>query len=838
MNARGRAPKWTPPPGSEFARQLADLMVWGVQRGFGLLGKPVNILLTSSGLGYTSPVSRTLPATIHVNPKVLTQERGPDLLRGLILHEIGHHYAHFSDPDFSKVDLKCRLDGLFPLLNLMMDEHMERRLRALDAEWGEYLDALVASAFKGKPLQVLIEDYLALMQLVSPQEAVRAIDKGEVPGEILSWESGYELEGDGPDWVTGSELIDLITEILTEAAPDNELPRLLIEALNRLQVQAASEWIRRGPPGILLKILDHEVFSEGGRSHISAAQIHISDLLEPRSAEIGHPGRYLERVRRTIKPLLKDFPKLERFAVELEDVLHSKYFWNKQRSMLYMMRRNRDFKGAFLAAGTMSNRDLKALLGEDFFEPGLILRAKLEEWQPRCCTSPEHPLKISIPWMAVLRSNSVSDEVRFMITLRLGLGKEGIAGREPVQAALAAVPPSLRKKNMAELEQITREVAACLGFPPPESRKNRQETSPTERCGDIVRRSLDQHQDELTRPLDAEEEKVAKEPLRQAVEEANERIDQWLRSGVDPGHSGEKQQEQKREGKRSRGWKAINGEGGGPGAKGRSRGSLDSDLLNIAAELDFPIIEGLGLPPSDPKLYAQLVAPVQSSIRSLRRFLLSLGQAEQESFGMRQGRRLDPARVRRLAVLNDPAVAVGHFIQPGADLFLGVCVDCSGSMVLDDRMDKALTFAALLMEAARKLEGVDCRVRGFEDELIWDAGSPGSTRLAGLKPGGGNNDAGALLAMARLALRSSRKHRLLVMISDGFPTECSLDSLRNLVQVLNKRYGIVSAQVAVAPMEPERVAFSDFTDLTEHSIPLSVRLFGRMVQRLLMRQVR
>jgi hypothetical protein len=151
-------------------------------------------------------------------------------------------------------------------------------------------------------------------------------------------------------------------------------------------------------------------------------------------------------------------------------------------------------------------------------------------------------------------------------------------------------------------------------------------------------------------------------------------------------------------------------------------------------------------------------------------------------------------------------------------------------------MDKALSFATLLLEAARGLKGIETRALGFEDKVLWDGGTAEQPRVAGFQPGAGNNDAAGLLAMAQQAVRSKKKHHLLVMISDGFPTDCSLDSLTGLVKVLDRKYAIKSVQVAVAEMESDRVAFPDFTDLSLYEIPLAVRFFGRMLQRVLLKQ--
>ena len=151
-------------------------------------------------------------------------------------------------------------------------------------------------------------------------------------------------------------------------------------------------------------------------------------------------------------------------------------------------------------------------------------------------------------------------------------------------------------------------------------------------------------------------------------------------------------------------------------------------------------------------------------------------------------------------------------------------------------MEKARSFATLILESVRGHPGIEASVCAFDDDTVYDLGRPGGTAIGGLTPGGGNNDAAGLLYAARQALRSGKERKLLVMISDGYPTECSFESLRRLVDLLLSNYGICSAQVAVASMDPDRVAFPDFVDLTEHSMAAAVAEFGRMLQRVLRRR--
>jgi hypothetical protein len=133
-------------------------------------------------------------------------------------------------------------------------------------------------------------------------------------------------------------------------------------------------------------------------------------------------------------------------------------------------------------------------------------------------------------------------------------------------------------------------------------------------------------------------------------------------------------------------------------------------------------------------------------------------------------------------------------------------------------------------EAARGLAGVDARFFGFTDTVVYDAGNAKSCAVTSLHPGGGNNDAAALYHVAKVAAASRRRAKLLVMISDGLPTECSVAALRNLVDQLGRRQRICCAQVAVRPLE--EVCFPHHVVLTDEDLEVSARKFGEVVVRL------
>jgi hypothetical protein len=121
-------------------------------------------------------------------------------------------------------------------------------------------------------------------------------------------------------------------------------------------------------------------------------------------------------------------------------------------------------------------------------------------------------------------------------------------------------------------------------------------------------------------------------------------------------------------------------------------------------------------------------------------------------------------------------------------------------------------------------------VNAFDDRVFYRLGDFRQTSVASLDAGGGNNDAGALARAAELALDSGKRNKLLVMISDGSPTECTFDSLKNLVATLTNRHRIVCAQVAVEQME--YIAFPHFVDLSRYSLDEAVSRFGGMITQL------
>ncbi len=256
-------------------------------------------------------------------------------------------------------------------------------------------------------------------------------------------------------------------------------------------------------------------------------------------------------------------------------------------------------------------------------------------------------------------------------------------------------------------------------------------------------------------------------------------------------------------------------------------------VINLSNEESFSLIHNI-VPlvhnPSEHRQYKLRVARWSGKMSDhFRR--LGLGTVPQRR--RLSGYRLNTPGLSNSLLRGDPRILMSRKTVFKTDLFVGILVDCSGSMSFNENLERAKLFAALLAEAAASLTGVDARFFGFTDTTIFDAGTAQQCAVHALELGGGNNDAAALWHAAQIAVRSRRQAKLLVMISDGAPTECSVTALRALVKNITERMKICCAQVAVHPLE--EICFPHYIEVTDDQLDLAIPRFGKILAQLVRR---
>jgi hypothetical protein len=249
--------------------------------------------------------------------------------------------------------------------------------------------------------------------------------------------------------------------------------------------------------------------------------------------------------------------------------------------------------------------------------------------------------------------------------------------------------------------------------------------------------------------------------------------------------------------------------------------------LNVNPDTRFDPITRIVRVRGDAEVHRKLALDVQRHSTRLRAYLDELGLRWVPQHARTQGRALDKTRLIPLVTRNDPRILVARNPQRRTDLWLGTLVDCSSSMTAGQNIERAKRFAVLVAEAVRTLPGVEARFFGFTDSVIYDAGSATDCGVVGLTASGGNNDAAALYHAANVALAAKQRAKVLVMISDGLPTECSVGALKSLVVQLTKRRNIVCAQVAVRRLD--EVCFPNYVVLDDGELDVATAKFGRMI---------
>ena len=262
-------------------------------------------------------------------------------------------------------------------------------------------------------------------------------------------------------------------------------------------------------------------------------------------------------------------------------------------------------------------------------------------------------------------------------------------------------------------------------------------------------------------------------------------------------------------------------------AKKGPLGPRDRLQINVNPDEEFEPIRTVTRVRGDQAAHRLLAAEVNRHSVRLRAHLDELGLRWEPAKARLKGHTIDRGRLRSLVTRGDPRILIARTPVRRTDLFLGTLIDCSGSMQAGKNIERARKFAVLIAEAVRPLPGVEARFFGFTDSVIYDAGDAQECDVTALHADGGNNDAAALLHGANVAAGSKKRARILVMISDGLPTECSVAALRGLVTTLTKRRGIVCAQVAVRKLEED--CFPHHVVLDDAEIDVAVARFGRMI---------
>ena len=249
------------------------------------------------------------------------------------------------------------------------------------------------------------------------------------------------------------------------------------------------------------------------------------------------------------------------------------------------------------------------------------------------------------------------------------------------------------------------------------------------------------------------------------------------------------------------------------------------DTLDTAG-LDFDLIENIVDIQADHKVLDNLVphvAPLASQLKSyFHRCGLQMAPRRDQHFG------INVQEDAYKGQWGDLSFFENRKMQPDASVYIGIILDSSGSMSQGSKFKLGQLFALALGLGTRGVRGVDGDVWAFTDKAIYSCGKPQELRISGLPgPNNGNNDSAGLFHASRVAKRSNKLLKILVMISDGLPTECTWESLNGLANRLEQE-GFIVIQIAVDNIQKPAIQ-KNFINLTGIELGQAVIEFGRII---------
>jgi|GEM_PF-744317 len=232
---------------------------------------------------------------------------------------------------------------------------------------------------------------------------------------------------------------------------------------------------------------------------------------------------------------------------------------------------------------------------------------------------------------------------------------------------------------------------------------------------------------------------------------------------------------------------------------------------------------------ADQAFWDELLPQIYPLAQQLRPLLAKCGRVSIDREDQPDG--YDLIDEAELLLVGETAVFVDDDSTPKASVHLEIGLDCSGSMASPtvslkpgQKFILGKFFALVLEQAVINLPGVSAHFWGFTDSVIFDCGLPGEGRISGLQCGGGNNDSAMLWHMGQSAAASGKDVKILLMLSDGQPSECSWLSLKNLVLQFEQE-GMIPWNFALDVIHTP--AFERFfTDLVGQSMDQAIVTMG------------
>lgn len=216
-----------------------------------------------------------------------------------------------------------------------------------------------------------------------------------------------------------------------------------------------------------------------------------------------------------------------------------------------------------------------------------------------------------------------------------------------------------------------------------------------------------------------------------------------------------------------------------------------SDYKNKKLETSFPPIEKVHKLMPDAAKNCEVVQRIRKYAVVVRTYFRRYEDEREMEEQLRSGRRILGSGLLKLAMYGENRIFRDQRVidlENYNGVHVSVLIDTSASMGKDGRLDRAKDAAALLAECFCDCKDIESLFIGY-NQNVYLCGTHDAHSFVSLAPAGKTNEAGALDFLKKQFGLMSRRNKLVVVLSDGLPTSCSVESVRLLVNEMSTRFG-------------------------------------------------
>lgn len=218
-------------------------------------------------------------------------------------------------------------------------------------------------------------------------------------------------------------------------------------------------------------------------------------------------------------------------------------------------------------------------------------------------------------------------------------------------------------------------------------------------------------------------------------------------------------------------------------------GGKSSDFKNTDSTKRFPACEKIIHLKTDTLKMRKLQLISKRYVQWLRPSLSRIDQVKQMQLKQSAGKSMMNSAVKNFIIYGEPQIFRNFKAEDReeySDVHISFLLDTSASMQTNERMKHAKTLVSLFAECLTECPGISTSIYAYNQNLYL-CGDHDNYSVAQLKSLGKTNEAAALHHIHKDLEAIARPIKLVIVVTDGLPTACSVESVKWQVTEMETR---------------------------------------------------